>query len=246
MARIDNHRKHVFFLHGVWELPFGKGREISAATAEPSERNRRRLAGEYGIYTWQSGLPFTPSYRDCNADRDTGWCRPDLVGELEARQSDCRSVVRDHAVGSGRARHAPHRQRADARPLAPARTRHVRDRRPQPAVRSVVLAVGPVVVQELRRDRPLSRTVPRRSVQLPKHVTSRTRTPASIVRERPGGSPTFSSWPPCASGSLACGWNSDPARSGAPGLKRCWASTIPERRVGGSRGIQRLSLDGAN
>ena len=33
------------------------------------------------VYTWQSGLPFTPSYRDCNADRDTGWCRPDLVGE---------------------------------------------------------------------------------------------------------------------------------------------------------------------
>ena len=33
------------------------------------------------VYTWQSGLPFTPTYRDCNADRDTGWCRPDLVGE---------------------------------------------------------------------------------------------------------------------------------------------------------------------
>jgi hypothetical protein len=33
------------------------------------------------VFTWQSGLPFTPSYRDCNADRDTGWCRPDLVGE---------------------------------------------------------------------------------------------------------------------------------------------------------------------
>jgi hypothetical protein len=26
--------------------------------------------------------PFTPSYRDCNADRDTGWCRPDLVGDF--------------------------------------------------------------------------------------------------------------------------------------------------------------------
>jgi hypothetical protein len=28
-------------------------------------------------------LPFTPSYRDCNADRDTGWCRPDLIGEYK-------------------------------------------------------------------------------------------------------------------------------------------------------------------
>jgi hypothetical protein len=32
------------------------------------------------VYSWQSGLPFTPSYRDCNADRDTGWCRPDVIG----------------------------------------------------------------------------------------------------------------------------------------------------------------------
>src|SRR5262249_17854831 len=35
------------------------------------------------VYTWQSGLHFTPTYRDCNADRDTGWCRPDLVGNWE-------------------------------------------------------------------------------------------------------------------------------------------------------------------
>jgi hypothetical protein len=28
-----------------------------------------------------SGQPFTPTYRDCNADRDTGWCRPDLIGD---------------------------------------------------------------------------------------------------------------------------------------------------------------------
>jgi len=34
-----------------------------------------------GTYSWMSGQPFTPSYRDCNADRDTGWCRPDLIGD---------------------------------------------------------------------------------------------------------------------------------------------------------------------
>ena len=42
------------------------------------------------VFTWQSGLPFTPSYRDCNADRDTGWCRPDLVGEWQPEQPDPR------------------------------------------------------------------------------------------------------------------------------------------------------------
>ena len=76
----DNHRKHVFGLHGVWELPFGKGRRFLSDVSQPW------VAIVDGwqvnsVFTWQSGLPFTPSYRDCNADRDTGWCRPDLVGE---------------------------------------------------------------------------------------------------------------------------------------------------------------------
>jgi hypothetical protein len=76
----DNHRPHAFGMNGVWELPFGPGR-----------RYLRDQGGVLGglvggwqvsaVYTWQSGLPFTPTYRDCNADRDTGWCRPDLVGE---------------------------------------------------------------------------------------------------------------------------------------------------------------------
>jgi hypothetical protein len=76
----DNHRAHVVGLNGVWELPFGAGRRYLSDAG-------RALRGAVGgwqlatVYTWQSGLPFTPSYRDCNADRDTGWCRPDLVGE---------------------------------------------------------------------------------------------------------------------------------------------------------------------
>ena len=35
-----------------------------------------------GTWSWMSGQPFTPSYRDCNSDRDTGWCRPDVVGDF--------------------------------------------------------------------------------------------------------------------------------------------------------------------
>jgi hypothetical protein len=76
----DNHRTHVFGLNGVWELPFGTGRRYlsDAGSAVRAVIGGWQLAT---VYTWQSGLPFTPTYRDCNADRDTGWCRPDLVGE---------------------------------------------------------------------------------------------------------------------------------------------------------------------
>lgn len=76
----DNHRSHVFTLSGVWELPFGKGRSFLSGANKAVDF---AIGGWQltTIYSWQSGLPFTPSYRDCNADRDTGWCRPDLVGE---------------------------------------------------------------------------------------------------------------------------------------------------------------------
>jgi hypothetical protein len=76
----DNHRRHVFNLNGVWELPFGNRRKYLADAAGVLDA----FVGGWQVntvFTWQSGLPFTPSYRDCNADRDTGWCRPDLVGE---------------------------------------------------------------------------------------------------------------------------------------------------------------------
>jgi outer membrane receptor protein involved in Fe transport len=76
----DNHRSHVYTLAGVWELPFGKDRKYLSGIGKAADL----MLGGWQlntIYSWQSGLPFTPSYRDCNADRDTGWCRPDLVGE---------------------------------------------------------------------------------------------------------------------------------------------------------------------
>lgn len=76
----DNHRSHVFTLAGVWELPFGQGRKYLNGVSKAADL----IIGGWQlntIYSWQSGLPFTPSYRDCNADRDTGWCRPDLVGD---------------------------------------------------------------------------------------------------------------------------------------------------------------------
>ncbi|MBA3712770.1 MAG: TonB-dependent receptor [Pyrinomonadaceae bacterium] len=79
----DNLRGHVFTLASVWELPFGTGRRF---LKDAGGVTQAVLGGwQFSvIYSWQSGLPFTPSYRDCNADRDTGWCRPDLVGDWKS------------------------------------------------------------------------------------------------------------------------------------------------------------------
>lgn len=83
----DNHRSHVFTLASVAELPFGKGRKFLGSAGGAVDA----ILGGWQfnvIYSLQSGLPFTPSYRDCNADRDTGWCRPDLVGDWKPENPD--------------------------------------------------------------------------------------------------------------------------------------------------------------
>jgi outer membrane receptor protein involved in Fe transport len=83
----DNHRSHVYTLASVMELPFGKDRRYLSSASKAVDA----VLGGWQfnvIYSWQSGLPFTPSYRDCNADRDTGWCRPDLIGEWKPGNQD--------------------------------------------------------------------------------------------------------------------------------------------------------------
>ena len=76
----SNNRAHVFFLASLYELPFGKGRKYLNSSSKMVDL----LLGGWqanGTWSWMSGQPFTPNYRDCNADRDTGWCRPDLIGD---------------------------------------------------------------------------------------------------------------------------------------------------------------------
>lgn len=83
----DNNRSHVFTLASVWELPFGKDRKFLTSLNKAADA----VLGGWQfnvIYSLQSGLPYTPSYRDCNADRDTGWCRPDLVGDWRPSNPD--------------------------------------------------------------------------------------------------------------------------------------------------------------
>jgi len=76
----DNNRPIVAFLAAVYEVPFGKGRKYMTNAHKAAELF---LGGWQlnGTFNWMSGRPFTPSYRDCNADRDTGWCRPNSVGD---------------------------------------------------------------------------------------------------------------------------------------------------------------------
>jgi len=77
----NNNRAHVFFLASLYELPFGKGRAHLANAPKALDF----LVGGWqmnGTWSYMSDQPFTPSYRDCNADRDTGWCRPNLVGDF--------------------------------------------------------------------------------------------------------------------------------------------------------------------
>jgi outer membrane receptor protein involved in Fe transport len=81
----ENHRHHVFLLSNLFEVPVGRNRKFLAN----APRGVDLILGGWqvnSLFTWQSGLPFTPTYRDCNADRDTGWCRPDLVGDPDAAE----------------------------------------------------------------------------------------------------------------------------------------------------------------
>ena len=78
-GREDGVRRFVFNFNHVYELPFGKGKHFLNAASKPMDL----LVGGWqlsGIWLYQSGIPFTPSYVDCGRDEDTGPCRPNLVG----------------------------------------------------------------------------------------------------------------------------------------------------------------------
>ena len=77
----SNNRAHVFFLSSLYEVPVGKGRRFLGNSSKFVDA----VIGGWqanGSWSWMAGQPFTPSYRDCNSDRDTGWCRPNIVGDV--------------------------------------------------------------------------------------------------------------------------------------------------------------------
>lgn len=77
----NNNRAHVFFIASLYEVPVGRGRKF---LSNPNKFADLVVGGWQlnGTYSWMAGQPFTPGYRDCNSDRDTGWCRPDLIGDF--------------------------------------------------------------------------------------------------------------------------------------------------------------------
>ncbi len=90
----DTNRNQVFVLSGLYELPFGKGKLF----ADTSNRWMNYAIGGWqlaGTTTWESGLPFTPTYAECGADQDvdTNYSGP-------GSSSDCRA----NKVNSGEQR----------------------------------------------------------------------------------------------------------------------------------------------
>jgi hypothetical protein len=82
----DFDRTHVFNTVGLYQLPFGHdqrwGSDWNAVT--------NGILGGWqlnGVLTIQSGIPFNVSYADCGLDRDTGPCRPNLIGDAGGPQT---------------------------------------------------------------------------------------------------------------------------------------------------------------
>jgi hypothetical protein len=78
-GRENGVRRFVFNFTQVYELPFGKGHRFMAGASRVTDA----LVGGWqlsGVWLYESGIPFTPSYLDCGKDADTGPCRPNLVG----------------------------------------------------------------------------------------------------------------------------------------------------------------------
>jgi hypothetical protein len=79
-GRQDTDRTHAFVLAQVYELPFGDGKRF--LTDVPK-------GVDWVIGGWQfnstttlsSGLPFNVCYNNSGQDRDTGPCRPNLIGD---------------------------------------------------------------------------------------------------------------------------------------------------------------------
>ncbi|MBZ5548779.1 MAG: TonB-dependent receptor [Acidobacteriia bacterium] len=72
---VDFNRNHVFVLNTVYELPFGKGKTYMGDIS----RGLDYLVGGWQLSNttnWSSGLPWTPSFSNCNPEQDAGVCRP--------------------------------------------------------------------------------------------------------------------------------------------------------------------------
>ena len=77
-------RAHTFNFYNVLSLPVGRNRFLFGQVS----RGADYFLGGWSlntITTWASGFAFSPSYspQECLQDRDTGPCRPNLVGAVQ-------------------------------------------------------------------------------------------------------------------------------------------------------------------
>jgi hypothetical protein len=80
----DTNRDQVFVASGSYQLPFGRNKRYFSS----GNHLVNYAVGGWtlnGTTTWQSGLPFTPTYGECGADQDLD----NNVGQTSAA-SDCR------------------------------------------------------------------------------------------------------------------------------------------------------------
>jgi hypothetical protein len=80
----DTNRSQLFVLSGIYELPFGKDKMFG----NTGNRLVNYAIGGWqlaGTTTWESGLPFTPTYNECGSDQDI-----DTNAGSPGSSSDCR------------------------------------------------------------------------------------------------------------------------------------------------------------
>jgi len=79
-GRENGVRRFVMNFNGLYELPFGKDKHFFKSAS----RLANLVVGGWQVSalgTYESGVPFTPSYVNCGSDEDTGPCRANLVGD---------------------------------------------------------------------------------------------------------------------------------------------------------------------
>ena len=78
-GRSDDLREQQFTTYGNYELPIGRNKMFGSNLPKAADL----LIGGWevsNVLSFSSGLPYTPGYQDCGAERDTGPCRPNLIG----------------------------------------------------------------------------------------------------------------------------------------------------------------------
>jgi Carboxypeptidase regulatory-like domain/TonB dependent receptor len=94
----DTNRNQLFVLSGIYELPFGKGKMF----ANTGGRWMNYIVGGWqlaGTTTYESGLPFTPTYSECNQEQDV-----DTNSGSPGTSSDCRPDSNSDSPNKGFAR----------------------------------------------------------------------------------------------------------------------------------------------